>query len=162
MSPADYLAGGGLDAFLASGTCRGVIIPAVGAIVSVVARWNMRDSSSGEKAWEIFALGPDLTLAGIMAIPALLIERAIAIDNATSGGKYTQQQAEETFGQVAIGAAVLVIFLLALVELSYERAVGKPCRKGGGVLKPLTLGVLIPGTIGSMCLAFALLLVPPS
>ncbi|MEU1455457.1 hypothetical protein [Streptomyces avermitilis] len=146
---------------LANGAFRGAGIPAVGVGVSTIAKWNMRADSSKEKVWEIFAMGPDLIVIAIMAIPAIFIERAVRILDTPPAATKGQQSESELLNQAGMFLfAIILIFCLTLMELTYERNYGRRMRQAEGRIKPFTFGVLTPILLGGGALAIAFTMIP--
>jgi hypothetical protein len=133
-----------------------LLIPAAGVFISGVVRLTMVESKKDRPGiWNIFAVGPDLMVAAVVAVPALLAGRNVGLAE-------TSDKATATSGSWSInGLIVFIIFCLALICLSCERIWSKPAREGNGWKGPLLLGVIPPAICGVMALAAALVLGTP-
>jgi hypothetical protein len=134
-----------VDAFLASSVFRAGLVPLASVTTITMAKWATRRDDSTEKLWEIFAIGPDLLMAAVIAIPAFITEKAAAL--AASPTRSKDLGSVESSGWV-----YLLVFWIVLGGLTYERQVAKTARQKEGKRRPLILGVLVPILFGSLAI----------
>jgi hypothetical protein len=142
-----------------------VLVPAVGAIVSGVVRLTMVVNSNDRPGiWNIFAVGPDLMIAAVVAIPALLAGRNAEIAEIKNADAVTVNPKALNVLNAnwsISGYMVIIIFCLALIGLSCERLWCKPAREKNGFKEPFLKGVLLPTVCGLAALGAALVLGTP-
>lgn len=132
--------------FLASSVFRAGVVPLASAATIAIGKWTTRRDDATEKIWEVFAMGPDLLMAALIAIPAFITEKATALAAAPANAR--------TLGTVeSSGWVFLIVFCITLLGLNFERSVAKRAREADGRLKPLVLGVLVPMLFGSLAVA---------
>lgn len=132
-----------------------VLIPLLAALVSAAGRLALmenRDDITG--FWAALAIGPDLMVGAVVAIPALLAGRDLGIVEVQHA--HTLADAHNS-GNVSGTLVVLLLFLFTM-GLTYERLLGKDARKDNGWRIPLFRGVIPQAACGFMALAFALAL----
>lgn len=141
-----------------------LVIPAGGAFVSGVVRLALVENSKDRFGiWNIFAVGPDLMVAALIAIPALLAGRNAEL-NAIRKAKAVMPGAKATAANVdwsISGWVVIAIFCCIIVGVSCERLWAKSARQKGGLKKPFMTGILPPTICGLAALAAALVLGTP-
>jgi hypothetical protein len=132
-----------------------VLIPLLAALVSAVARLSlMKDRRDVLGFWEGLAIGPDLMVGAVVAIPALLAGRSLGIVEAQAGRPLTVASSSGSTG----GFILVLLFLLFLAVLLYERLFGKEARECNGWRKPLWRGIVPQLVCGFLALGFALAL----
>jgi hypothetical protein len=141
-----------------------LLIPAAGAGVSGVIRFALVESSKDRLGiWNIFAVGPDLMVAALIAIPALLAGRNAEL-NAIRKAKEVVPGAKGTAVNIDWGISgwmVVIIFCLVVIGVSCERLWSKKAREKTGFKEPFVIGILPPTICGLLALAAALLLGSP-
>jgi hypothetical protein len=141
-----------------------LLIPAAGAFVSGVVRLALVENSKDRYGiWNIFAVGPDLMVAALIAIPALLAGRNAelnAIRKAKAVRPGTSSPAVNIDWNIS-GWVVIAIFCFIVVGVSCERLWAKSARQKGGFRKPFMTGILPPTICGLFALAAALVLGTP-
>ncbi|MDM3975975.1 hypothetical protein QRB36_17550 [Mycobacterium marseillense] len=145
------LTGGPTIDFLASVPFRAIVLPFATAVVIIIARLNVRRDDSKEKFFEVFAVGPDLLIAAIVAVPAFIVEKAITFKN-NAGSLDKGKFAAEIGSLGTSGYWYGIVFCLALIGFTLERP-AKKMRLDGTWVKAVFIGVLIPVLIGATALA---------
>jgi hypothetical protein len=100
--------------------------------------------------WNVFAIGPDLMVGAVVAIPALLAGRNVALGQ--SRGLRVDVNWNPNY------LMVLMIFFLFCLGVSFERLFSKEARCDDGWKKPLFKGILPPALCGFAALGAALAL----
>ena len=133
-----------------------VLIPLLAALVSAVARLSlMKDRKDVLGFWEGLAIGPDLMVGAVVAIPALLAGRSLGIVQADAVHRLTVANSSGSTG----GFILVLLFLLFLAVLLYDRLFGKEAREScNGWRKPLWRGIVPQVVCGFLALGFALAL----
>jgi hypothetical protein len=132
-----------------------VLIPLLAALVSAVARLSlMKDRKDVLGFWEGLAIGPDLMVGAVVAIPALLAGRSLGIVQADGARRLTMASTNGSTG----GFILVFLFLLFLAVLLYDRLFGKEARGSNGWRRPLWGGIVPQVVCGFLALGFALAL----
>lgn len=150
--------GGSVIEFLASQWFRALLIPLITAIVVICVRWNVRRDDSKENLYEPFAVGTDLLIAAIVAVPAFLTEKVIDLQE-SSGGVDDAKYAADMDALSATGWLYLGVICLALIGFTLERP-AKKARESGGRVKATCFGVFVPITIGAAAVSATFGLAP--
>jgi branched-subunit amino acid permease len=131
------------EVFLASSLFRAVLVPVVSVIAIAVSKWAMSRDDAKDDWAEIFAMGPDLLIASLIAIPAFITEKVTVSADASRAAQ----------SLALSGWLFLMVFFLALIGFTYERKIGKGCRRTGGWRKAWLAGVTVPMVIGAGALS---------
>ena len=137
--------------FLTSLVFRAILVPVILVVVTIFARWNIRRDDSTDTFFDMFAVGPDLLIASLLAVPAFLTEKAITLKN----GPTTLDDKSKLAFEAALSAAswlYLMVFLLAVIGFTVERKV-KNLRSKAKKVKATLVGVLLPNLIGAAAVA---------
>ena len=124
-------------------------VPAIGACFSAVTRFLMQD-----RMWNVCAFGIDLLVAAIVAIPALLVGRNVAL---------TQSRSLHASGAVnpnwnPPGLLVLMVIFLFCVGVGSEARWSRKAREHDGWVVPLCAGVFPAALCGFVAVGADLLL----
>ncbi len=143
--------------FLNSILFRAVGIPLITVVVIIVAKMACRRDDATESFFEVFAVGPDLLIAALVAVPAFLTEKTITLKaDATSAVEDKGKVAAEINGIATTSWLYLGVVCLAVIGFVAERFVKKTRVKGGwaqatfvGIVPVILLGAIaIAATFG--------------
>jgi uncharacterized membrane protein HdeD (DUF308 family) len=127
-------------------------VPAIGAAFSAIVRLLVLDKKPEQGGkWSVFAVGPDLMVAAVVAVPALLAgKNAVLIQ--THGSKISEAVDPNWNPN---GLLVLMIFFIFCIGVAIERW-AKDARKRDGWIIPLFEGILPCALCGFTALGAAL------
>ena len=124
-------------------------VPVIGTAFSAIARFLVLDGM-----WNVFAVGPDLLVASVVAIPALLAGKNSALlqsHSMKSSGALNQNWNPP-------GLLVLMVFFLFCAGVGSEIRWSRKAREGEGWKGPLFKGVLPAAVCGFAAIGADLLL----
>jgi hypothetical protein len=130
-----------------------ILIPMFAALLCVVVRFAQLEKSSNKSGlWEILAVGPDLMVAAVAAIPGLIAARNLGLHEAVA----THSAGVGSTSPAVISVMVLLMACFLFGGANYDRVWGKDARAKTGVREPLVRGVLPCALLGVATLGLAL------
>lgn len=129
-----------------------VLIPLFAALLSIVVRFiQLGEKKPPEELWALLAVGPDLMVAAVVAVPGLIAARNLGLHEAAP----TLPSNSGTSPSATVVMAVLM-FCCLVFGARYDCLWGKEARKKTGVRVPLLFGILPPLFLGTVTLVLAL------
>ena len=107
--------------------------------------------------WNVFVIGPDLIVGAVVAVPALLAGRNIAITQY----RMSHASAAVNTSWNPSGLIVLMIIFLFGLGVACERLWAKQARERDGWKEPVLKGILPPALCGFAAIGAALTLGTP-